>query len=671
MTDSLNPETQPEPTPAEPTPAEPTSPEPAPAIVAPAMDATPAADAPAAAPIAASAAGSAAFAPTPAATPPSATEPPLPAYEPAEPGTFAPAEAVARESGAPGAEVPGRRSSGVRWAIALIGVALVVGATAIVLALASGRPSTSIAVGYMPDDTIIYGEYRLDLPGDQRENLAGFLSAFPGFDDQAAIDTKLDEAFDRLVAAISSDKQTYTADIEPWFAGQIAYAMGPFAIPDLTGSSFSTAGGQSSLFVVTVKDKEKATAWLEKVSDGALTRGDYNGAITLTGPAGNVGPAFLIAINDEVLLAGPAAEVRAAVDSKGDGKLADDSEFKAAFGIVNHDYVTFSFIDYRSFATSYFDVISGAGGNLDSTTVDDEILSLVPAWFGAVGWFENDAFVGQSAYPSVDIGYDARNKKSTLLGLAPPNTVVYSEAHDVGAALTALLGRFREMPELRDAFSQIDQATSTVGSFEGLLSWWGDIAVVVSSDDNGVIGGGLLIQPTDVALAQRTFESIRSLIVFGGGSAGIEVRDVQHGDATVTVIDFSGAMGSAAESLPPGYKAEIAYTITKDVVVIGYGEAFVESVLDAGPGPSLADDPRVASLVKRVGEENLGMTFVDIRAIRELIEPLAKAEASPEEWARYEKEIRPFLLPFDAYASSAREDGDIDRLPSVFTVTKP
>ena len=60
---------------------------------------------------------------------------------------------------------------------------------------------------------------------------------------------------------------------------------------------------------------------------------------------------------------------------------------------------------------------------------------------------------------------------------------------------------------------------------------------------------------------------------------------------------------------------------TKDVVVIGYGQAFVESVLDAGPGPSLADDPRVASLVKRVGEENLGFTFVDIRAIRELFEP--------------------------------------------------
>ena len=52
--------------------------------------------------------------------------------------------------------------------------------------------------------------------------MAGFLSKFPGFDDQSNVQTKLYEVFDRIVRAASKDAQSYTADIEPWFGGQIA-----------------------------------------------------------------------------------------------------------------------------------------------------------------------------------------------------------------------------------------------------------------------------------------------------------------------------------------------------------------------------------------------------------------------------------------------------------------
>jgi hypothetical protein len=72
--------------------------------------------------------------------------------------------------------------------------------------------------------------------------------------------------------------------------------------------------------------------------------------------------------------------------------------------------------------------------------------------------------------------------------------------------------------------------------------------------------------------------------------------------------------------------------------------------------------------VKRVGEENLGFTFVDVTAAREVLEPILKAKMPADEWARYEKEIKPFLVPFDALASSSREDGDLNRLPAVTTV---
>ena len=180
------------------------------------------------------------------------------------------------------------------------------------------------------------------------------------------------------------------------------------------------------------------------------------------------------------------------------------------------------------------------------------------------------------------------------------------------------------MPDLRESFGQIDAAAGVVGGFDGLLGWWGDAAVVVSKDADGSIGGGLLIQPTDARGRQADVRHPPQLprprrrqVRHRAARRRPRRRD-DHGRST------SAAAVESSGGLPPGVKAELAYAVTDDVVVIGYGEAFVASVLDAGPGPSLADDSRFSDLVKRVGEENIGLSFVDIRAIRELVEPLVK-----------------------------------------------
>lgn len=593
------------------------------------------------------------------------------AYTPAEqpvPTANVLSTATPEDTGTFGGEAPaGPRSNGIRWAIALGGVAVVIAATIAILALTSGRPSPSIAVGYMPVSTIQYAEYRLDLPGEQRAKMAGFLSKFPGFDDQTIVQTKLYEVFDRIVMLASSNEQSYTADIDPWFGGQIAMGSGMSSQSavgaGLLGQAITPFGGDA-LFVVTVKDPAKATAWLKSTVGDSLTEGQYGGTTIYTLGAGSGG--FLFAVTDKVLLAGSDAAVRAAIDSKGEGKLADDAEFKAAFGTVSRDYVSFSYTEYRSLLQSVIAMSGGSG--LETTTVDDELLSLVPAWQASSFRFEDDALVGDTTYPSIEIGYDAKNKKSTLIGHAPAGTILYAESHDIGPAALAILDRFRKMPDLREAFSQIDSAAGVVGGFEGALGWWGDAAVVISKDSTGSVGGGLLIKPSDADAAKRTIDTLRSFVVLAGGQAGVELRDVAHGDATITVVDFGEAVESTGGTIPPGVKAELAYAVTADVVVIGYGEAFVADVLDAGPGPSLADDGRFTSLVKRVGEENIGLSFVDVKAIRELIEPLVKPMAPQEQWAFYEREVLPYLLPLDAFISSARIDGDLDRLDQSFTL---
>ena len=602
-------------------------------------------------------------------TPGSSPEPtPPPAFEAAEPGTVAAAQAVHRDEGAAFSGRT-RRSNVVRWAIALIGVALVLGVTAAVFALTAGRPNVSTAVGYMPDNVVQYAEYRLDLPGDQRQKLAEFLSVFPGFKDQSTFDAKLDETFDKVVAAVSKNEQTYTADIKPWFDGIVAMGSAPPAVGgNGAGMTMFGANGEP-LIVVTIKDKAKATDWIAGLGEKDLTRGEYSGAVLFTGTARDVGPTFAIAVTDKVILAGTDAAVKKAVDSNGNGKLADDDQFKAAFRQVTDDYAAFTFMDYQAYVSTYLDILKNRAPEvLNSTAVDEELASLVPGWLGSVTRFESDSLVTSGTFPAVDIGFDGKNRKSSLLGWAPPGTIAYGEVHDTGAAINALLERLRKLPEVKQALDQVD-ATTGIG-LDGIFGWWGDAATMVSEDASGHYGGGLVIIPTDAAKAKAAAASLRSLLAIAGGQTGLKLTDVQHGDATITVVNFAGALGHG-ESLPAGYTPDFAFTVTDQVVVLGYDQKFVESVLDAGPGPSLADDVRVQDAVKRVGEENLGFTYVDVRHARELVEELVKAETTSQKWAEYTKEYQPFFLPFDAMAASVREDGDLNRVQSVVTVTAP
>ena len=274
----------------------------------------------------------------------SATSPvaPLPAapsaspYEPAEslPSTRVGTVADGGTFGAKEPSSPGRTR--LRWGLALVGVLIVALGSFAIVSLVGGRPSPSIALGYMPATTVSYSEIRLDLPGDQRQKLAAFLQAFPGFQDQSAIEPKIDEVFDRIVKAASKDSQTWTADIKPWFGGQIAIGAG---VPDPTASSaMAMAGSEPGLVAVTVVDRAKAIAWLTKTAKGApFQQSTYGDADLFTVTASGSADATMsgaVAINDKVMLAGPTASVKAAIDSGGKGTFGQNDDVKAALATL-------------------------------------------------------------------------------------------------------------------------------------------------------------------------------------------------------------------------------------------------------------------------------------------------------------------------------------------------
>jgi hypothetical protein len=544
-------------------------------------------------------------------------------------------------------------------------VVIVAIASFAIVSLVGGRPATSTAIGYMPTNTISYEEVRLDLPGDQRTKLASFLKVFPGFTDQSAIEPKLNDVLDRIVRAASSDKQTWTADIQPWFGGQLAFGTG---LPDTSKLSAMAPGASSGLAVATITDRAKAIAWVTKTGGDAgakIDRSTYGDADLLVSAGDG---AFAIGVNDKVMLAGPIAAVKAAIDGGGKGSFDQNDDVKAALATLDKDYVVFVVTRTRAAAEALVKQMAVTQpGVLDKTQIDETILGLVPAWQAGTARFENDAIVSNTVSPSWAIGYDASNRASDVLGHAPAKSIVYLDSHDIGPALKAVLAKFRALPEAKQAFDQFDQALNLLGGFDAVLGWWGDTAFVVSPLDDGTIGAGVVIHPTDATAADRLFTTLNGFLALAGSSSGVATRTEDHNGTKITILDFSAMPGMSSSGLPPGYKPEFAWAANKDVVVIGYASTFVKAVLDAGPGSSLADDARFKALLGRVGGDNLGMSFIDIAAIRGLVEPLVQSAAPADAWAYYTREIQPYLKPLDAVISNVRRDGSSDRSIGVIT----
>jgi hypothetical protein len=553
---------------------------------------------------------------------------------------------------------PQRGGNRLRWGIAVVVTVLVVGVAAAAFALLAGQTAPSKLLGFVPSDSVVYGEVRLDLPGDQRQKLGQFLSKFPGFADQSTLDAKLDEAFDRLVRGATHDSQDYTTKIKPWFGGEIGFSVGKLPVP-------AASSDVHGLLIISVTDAARARAWFDDVSSAApRTTDTYNGVDLVLIGEGQKKAAF--GIDGNVMLAGDEASVRAAIDSKGNGTFAANERFKQGQASVSGDALGYVFLD----GSAYLDWVSSVGPSMPGlgVAVDDATRRLIPAWFVMRLQARGDAIALEAVAPSIPTTVQRQNRVSKLAPHVPATTIAILDAHDYGAALLEMLDRYRNSASTREAFKQIDQAASLLGGFDAILGWMEDAGVVITRDGSSV-NGGLVFTSKDRAAGERLLSTLRSFAVLGGGQSGVTVRDEKHGDTTISIVDLGDLRDLGTKmglsTLPIEGHGEIAYASTADLIVVGVGDTFVKSVLDAGPGTSLADDGRFKSLIGRVGEGSTGDVYVDITAVRELVESVASTQSG---FAEYEKSFKPYVVPLDAWIEATIIDGDLDRSTGLVVV---
>jgi hypothetical protein len=573
--------------------------------------------------------------------------------------------------------------SRVRWLAALAIVALIVGVTALATLSLIGSSPTSTVVRYVPADSVAYGELRLDLPGDQRQKIGEFLSKFPGFADQAALDSKLDEVLDRLLTQGTDGKQSYTRDIKPWFDGELAFSMGPLPADPTALEAPGSKVSPRALLLLSIKDEALARSWFTKIlTDKGVTgtAETYQGVAltTFTGPDDAKAQAAFGIVDGKVALVGDVASVKTGIDTKGASPLAQDPGFVAAKAAMAGDDLGFAFVDLRT-------LLSAAVARTESMTsappLNDALLALVPDWAAFRLRVEGDALVMDSAMPHVDAAPGpADNRANGVAAYAPPSTIAFAAGNDYGATLTETIALYRKDPALADVFKSIDQAANLLGGLDKSIGWMGDTGLVIARTGDSV-EGGLISIPKDAASGRQLLTTLRSFATLGGAQYGITVREEQHVGTTITIVDLgtaadlgalAGGLGGlpvpsgAPSDLPSGH-IEISYAAPDGAVIIGSSPDFVRHALDAGAGQSLADDARFTALVGRVGAAHTAISFVDVAAVRGLVESQL-GKATPKERADYEESVKPFLTPFDAFIGATVTGGALDQQHALITV---
>jgi hypothetical protein len=572
------------------------------------------------------------------------TTPPLPEVEELSDHPLI-SEPVARGMAAATGNDGARPNRMRRWVTALAAVALIAVATVAGAVVLVGAGTGSTVARWAPADALAYVEVRADLPGDQRAALGEFLSAFPGFADQASLDRKLSELYDRLVTAASEGDQSYSADIAPWFGGQLGLAIGPLPAVTSLDDPSATADASRALAIASITDPAASTAWVKATAGQAglaVSTSDAGGTeLLLIGP---VDHPIAVATIDRVMLVGDEASVREALARGGADGLSTVAAYGDAIAALPGQQAATVYLD----GAAYLDWLERLPSKDGVRAMPEDLADLMPAWAAGGLRIESDALVSSGVMPHPSGAPDIADVPSELPDRLPASTIMLVDVHDLGQILVEAFARGSGVDDkaMRD---QLEAALSAVGGIDGLAGWMGETGAVVIAVDGEALPGVVAI-PSDPAAAADLGRSLRNLAAV----AGLDPTDESYGDATITTVDLR-PLGVAEELGSKDQK--LSWVVTDEIVAVGTDPAFVRAALDAPAGDSLAEQARFADLLARVGRDHRSLVWADIDAI----ETLAVARREPGERARFETDIRPYLAPLGAFMGVVERDGSLDR----------
>jgi hypothetical protein len=574
-----------------------------------------------------------------------------------EPGGTGPAPAEALAPALAG-------GSRARWLIGLGVFGIALAGTIGAIILLGARP-TPEALRYLPGDTAIVGEIRMDLPGDQLQKVGNLLAHFPGFQDQAILPDKIDEALSRLVSSAGGGVD-YRVDIKPWLAGAAFFSA---AMPDPSDPDAKPA----PLVSATTNGAVDCGAAIE----GTVSHETYRGLDLVVSADGMLA----CVIDGNQALLGDLAAIKAGLDAKADGTGMDRSEeYRTARAALAGDQLATFYVDGSAFEAVMPQPSLAAP--MPAIGALQGLAGEIPAWMIVGIRAEDDALVMDtiaSAEPVAPPTAGAAPTHSALplppthpsaiTTMLPADTIAFFEHQGTGVALRNLLTKLEGIPELAPSLGMLD----AVGGGEQLIDWIDDAGIAVLAGGGTPSGGAFLVARDEGAAADRV-STIRSLLAFAGGAQGIEIAETTIAGVTVTTVTVTDPSAFIPPGSIPGggvpsldVPIQLSFAAKGRVILVGVGEGFMPSVLNVQPGSSLADQvPYKAALARGLGNSRASM-YVGIPAAIDLVEGFVPAE----ELTRWQSDVLPYIEPFQVVSMTASEDESTRRSRVVITVSNP
>jgi uncharacterized protein DUF3352 len=549
-----------------------------------------------------------------------------------------------------------RRTSRGRWIVAFLASGLVV-AILVGLVIFAGGPAPSGAPAYLPGNTFLYSEARLDLPGSQRQKMVQFLSHFPGFKDQASFDRKIDETLDRYARQATNGRYSYTGDVKPWFGGQVALAL--TALPQTGATNTAPA-----VIALSVTDRAKAEATLNRLREDAKAAGvtlkseEYRG-VTIWSvdaaaprPAGMPMSAEYALTSDTLLLSAQPGAIKASLDRKqGSGdSLARSGDFAEGLKGIRDDRIALIYIGTRALKASIEQQLGAAPGS----QVLRDTLKNIPDQFSGSARVESDRLILETR-SKVASGQAPALRESALASRVPASSLVFLETQAVGQGIGRLITQLKGDPQLKAAVPQLEQVELALGNkLESYLDWIGDVAVAGEAQ-NGRPTGGLVATVSSEDVAKQRLGQLIQLVRLGGTQAGgqVAVSEEQHGGITITKIAIAtdGTIDIGGQKIED---IEVAFAFKQGLFVLGTPD-YVRRILDLPAGQGLAGSQRFKdALAAAGGPRTVGIGYVDLAGLRTAAEGLLP----PAGRTRYDQEYKPYLEPLDLMVSASVAEGD-------------
>lgn len=581
-----------------------------------------------------------------------------------------------------------------RWLIgggvAVIAVVVVAGAAF----LLGSRPVPE-ALKYIPANSAVVAELRLDLPGDQFQKVGNLLAHFPGFADQSNLGAKLDEALDRLSGDATKGTVTYTTNLKPWLAGPTflgivakAGGAGPATTPGPTasGSGLPTpfGGDADGVVVATTDGTARCDAAIPNGTQQSIAQG------SLLVDASGTMACFL---DGKFGLLGTPAAVEAALAAHAAGNGMDhDATYAKARDTLGGDRIATVYVSGTA-----AQLMTAAEASLEPSMPTSFPAGALPEWLIAGIRAEDDALVTDilAAPPKPGTGPAAGSPQPTLptlppahtsdiAGFVPGNTVVLAEAHGVGILAEGGLAALRSDPDFQSQASQLDAALNLAGGPQGVVGWISDAGVVVlpaaaptgtSAAGRGV-DIGLVLVASDEATATAKVAQLKNLLSLAALSGGGSVNDETVEGTTVTTIDLGdlsslldqAGAGGQVQGLPIPADLRLTFTIAVrgKLVLIGGDDTFPRDVLAVDAGATLADQDAYKRSLGHAASANLGQLYVAGGSLRQLVGQLLPAEEQST-W----QNLLPYTQPIDAVLLTTTVENGISHTKLVVTVSTP